>query len=87
MPDWFGRQADHSEELLHDRDVEPAVELASDLALDADQLEAARRMEPARRRPAGLDPGEDGVEAGQLGDASSERPDLSAAAEMAASEQ
>ena len=38
-------RAAHSEELLHHRDAEPAVELASDLALDPHQLEPAARVQ------------------------------------------
>src|SRR3978361_2117134 len=56
------------EEVLHQGHVEPAVELAADLALDADQLEAAPRMQRPRRRAARLDPREHGVEAGQGSD-------------------
>ena len=41
-----------AQEALHDGHVEPAVELAADLALDADQLEpAARRAAPATPSP------------------------------------
>ena len=37
----------HSEQQLHDGDVEPAVELAAHLPLDADQLEAAAFVQGA----------------------------------------
>ena len=51
------------EQPLHHGHVEPPVELPADLALHADQLEAAGGVERPRRRAAGLDPGHDGVEA------------------------
>src|SRR4030095_17162750 len=47
---------------------EPLVELASDLPLDADQLEAARRMKGPTGLACSIDAGKHGVEPGQPGD-------------------
>jgi len=52
-----------SEQALHHGDVEPAVELAADFDLDADQAEAARFVERARGGAAGFDAGEHGMKA------------------------
>src|SRR5687767_6265818 len=46
----------HSEQQLHDRDREPPLELAADLARDAGQLEPARRVERPRGVAGRLDP-------------------------------
>ena len=56
------------QEALHHRDVEPAVELAADLAFDADELEATLGVQRPRSRPAGLDAGHHGVEPRGPGD-------------------
>ena len=53
---------------LHHGDVEPAVELAADLALDADELEAAPGVQGPSGRAGGLDAGHHGVEARRPGD-------------------
>jgi len=47
---------------LHDGNVEPLVELAADLALDADQFEAARPVQGDRGIACGGDPGEHRME-------------------------
>jgi len=47
---------------LHDGDVEPAVELAAHLTLDADQFEPAGRVEGPRRGARGLNSRDDTVE-------------------------
>ena len=56
------RRFGSSQASLHDGDVEPAVELAADLALDAHQLEAAARVQRPRGVAAGLDAGDHRVE-------------------------
>ena len=57
------------EHVLHDDHVEPAVELAADLALDPDRREAACRVERDRCLVAADDAGHDGVEAVVAGQA------------------
>ena len=51
------------EEQLQDGDVDPAAELAADLAFDADEVEAARLVDRDRGRLGGAHAGDDRVEA------------------------
>src|SRR5689334_5085384 len=51
-----------SQHQLHEYDVEPAAELAADLAFAPDLLEAALAVQRDRRLVAADDPGDDGVE-------------------------
>ena len=67
-PSGAAKHSDGLEQELHHGDVEPAVELAADLALDADELEAAPGVERPRRRSRGLDAGDHGVEPRRPGD-------------------
>ncbi len=50
---------------MHHGDIEPPLELASDLALDPDEFESACSVESPRGVARGLDPGDDRVEAGR----------------------
>lgn len=51
-----------SEHALHDDDVEPLAELATDLAFGADDVEAQRRVQRNRRLVAADDAGQNGME-------------------------
>ena len=56
------------QQTLHERHVEPPVELAAGLAFDADERETAACVQCSGRRAGRLDPGEDCVEPAALGD-------------------
>ena len=60
-------QVPRIDEALHEGDVEPAPELAPDLALDAHQLEPAGAVQGDGGLVAADDAGHDGVEAVGLG--------------------
>src|SRR5947209_15026431 len=55
------------QQTFHDDDIEPAAELATDLALGADDLESQGGVEADRRLVTADDAGEHGVEPGFLG--------------------
>ena len=74
-----------SEQFLHEGDIEPAVELASDLPLDPDQLEPAGGVEGPTRLTRGLDSGHDRMEArgpGEIHHLLEEQPADTASAEV-----
>jgi hypothetical protein len=56
------------QEALHERHVEPSVELASGLVLHADEAEPAPTVQGSRCFAPGFDPSKDGVEPAGLGD-------------------
>ena len=61
-PGWIGPPRTRSEQALEDRDVQPAVELAAHLLLDADHGEAAGQVQGDRGLVAAADAGDHGVE-------------------------